>query len=73
VTFDVRATLSDGTVVLDETVTSGPNGFLDLWLPRHEAIVLNVSARGYQAEGFLTTFADSATCITTMQLTRSGR
>lgn len=67
---EVRAALPDGTVVLDETITAGPNGFLDLWLPREHALVLDLSLDGRQAQGFLTTFADSATCITTLQLRR---
>ncbi len=73
VAMEVRATLADGTVVLDETVRTGRNGFLDLWLPREEAIMLSVAVDGYGAEGFLTTFADSATCITTVQLAASAR
>jgi hypothetical protein len=64
----VRATLPDGTVVLDETMSTGANGFLDLWLPRDQGLVLSVEMDGYAAEAFLTTFVDSATCITTVQL-----
>ncbi len=73
VAMQVRATLTDGTVVLDETVQTGRNGFLDLWLPREEGIMLSVAVDGYAAEGFVTTFADSATCITTVQLAASAR
>jgi len=64
----VRASLSDGTIVLDEVMRTGANGFLDLWLPRDEAILLSVSVDGYAADGFLTTMSDSATCITTLRL-----
>lgn len=71
--IQVRATLPDGTVVLDEQVRTGANGFLDLWLPRDQALVLSVSIDGYGAEGFLTTFPDSATCITTMQLATTAQ
>lgn len=67
---DVRATLTDGTVVLDETITTGSNGFLDLWLPREQGVVLDLALGGRQTQGFLTTFADSATCVTTLQLRR---
>ena len=66
----VRAALPDGTVVLDDVIATGANGFLDLWLPRDQAIVLSVSVDGYAADGLLTTTGDSATCITTMQLAR---
>lgn len=72
VAFQVRATLSDGTVVLDDTVRTGANGFLDLWLPRDQAIVLSVSASGYAADAILTTGADSPTCITTVRLARAS-
>ncbi len=73
VEMQVRATLPDGTIVLDESIRTGANGFLDLWLPREQAIVLSVATEGYAAEGFLTTFADSATCITTVQLSAAAR
>lgn len=73
VAMQVRATLTDGTVVLDDTVRTGGNGFMDLWLPREEGIMLSFAVEGYAAEGFLTTFADSATCITTVQLAASTR
>jgi hypothetical protein len=64
----VRATLPDGTVVLDETMSTGANGFLDLWLPREQGLVLSVEMGDYAAEALLTTFTDSPTCITTVQL-----
>lgn len=69
----VRATLPDGTVVLDDVIATGANGFLDLWLPRDQAVVLSVSVDRYAADGFLTTTADSATCITTLQLAAGSR
>lgn len=72
VAFRVRATLPDGTVVLDDTVRTGANGFLDLWLPRDQAVVLSVSASGYAADAILTTRADSPTCITTVRLARAA-
>jgi hypothetical protein len=68
----VRATLPDGTVVLDETMNTGANGFLDLWLPREQGLMLSVEMDGYAAEALLTTFADSPTCITTVQLAAGG-
>lgn len=68
----VRATLADGTVVIDETVTSGANGFLDLWLPREEGILIELTLDGYAAQGFVTTYAGSPTCVTTLRLTPRG-
>lgn len=73
VAMQVRATSSDGTVVLDDTLRTGTNGFLDLWLPRDQALRLSFAMEGYSAEGLLTTFADSATCITTVQLAASAQ
>lgn len=71
VPMHVQATLPDGTIVLDDVIRTGANGFLDLWLPRDQAVVLSVSVDDFAAEAFLTTTEDSATCITTLQLARA--
>lgn len=73
VEMQVQATRADGTTVLDETVRTGGNGFMDLWLPRDEALMLTFAVDGYAADGFLTTFSDSATCITTVQMAATAR
>jgi len=70
--FGVIASRADGTVVMDETVVSGVNGFVDLWLPREEGIVLELTLDRYAVQGFVTTFAGSPTCVTTLQLTPGG-
>jgi hypothetical protein len=70
--FHVRAELADGTVVIDEVVPSLANGFVDLWLPRGEAIELTFELDGYRTVGVVTTHRDSPTCITTLQLERAG-
>ncbi|MDF1524481.1 MAG: CueP family metal-binding protein [Trueperaceae bacterium] len=65
----VQAILADGTVLIDEVMPTMANGFIDLWLPRDQAIDLHLSLDGAAVVGRLTTFADSRTCITDLQLT----
>lgn len=64
----VQAVLDDGTVVIDEVMPTMANGFIDLWLPRGHAVDLHLSVDGYAVTGRVTTFDDSETCITTLQL-----
>lgn len=68
----VRAELADGTIVIDEVRQTQANGFVDLWLPRDQALLISFEVDGYRAAGVVTTHADSPTCITTLRLTRSG-
>src|SRR5699024_12282143 len=41
--FDVLITDSSGEVVVDETMTTEENGFIDLWLPRDETFVVEMT------------------------------
>jgi hypothetical protein len=68
----VRALRPDGDVVLDEVIATGPNGFLDLWLPRGEAFLLDLTLDGYAVQGIVSTVDGAPTCITTMRLTPQG-
>jgi hypothetical protein len=68
----VQAILADGTVLIDEVMPTLANGFIDLWLPRDQAIDLFMTLGETSVVGRLTTFADSRTCITDLQLT-AGR
>jgi hypothetical protein len=70
--FHVLALLADGTVVIDEVRPTMANGFVDLWLPRGQAIELSFELEGYRTVGVVTTHDDSPTCITTLQLSRAG-
>ncbi|MBX3142872.1 MAG: CueP family metal-binding protein [Trueperaceae bacterium] len=63
---------ADGTVVMDEVRETQANGFIDLWLPRGEALLITFEVDGFSATGIVTTFDDSPTCITTLRLARSG-
>jgi len=67
----VRAVLGDGTVIIDEQRSTMANGFMDLWLPRGQAIELTFERDGYRTVGLVTTHADSPTCITTLQLAQA--
>ncbi len=72
VPFAVRAVLADGTVVIDEVLPSMANGFIDLWLPRGEAVEVSFEIDGYRTVGVLSTHRDSPTCVTTLQLSPVG-
>ncbi|MFD2132216.1 CueP family metal-binding protein [Pseudogracilibacillus auburnensis] len=67
--FDLYIEDMDGNVVLDETMNSESNGFIDLWLPRDKTYNVNISHEGKRVESEISTFEKDGTCITTMQLT----
>lgn len=67
--FDVLIRDEEGTVVLDETMTSLENGFIDLWLPRDQTYQVKIEYDGKSVESVIETKKDENTCITTMQLT----
>ena len=64
----VRGVTSDGVVVIDEQLTTMANGFVEVWLPRNLELALSIEFDGLQTTGTIRTYADSNTCITTMQL-----
>jgi hypothetical protein len=66
--FDVYMEDSKGNVIVDETLTSGANGFIDLWLPRDEKFVTKIQYAGKTVESEIYTYEKDPTCITTMQL-----
>ena len=66
--FDVTAIDQNGDELLNGTVASLKNGFLELWLPRHRSIQLTIRAMGRKAEGRIGTYDGSDTCVTTFQL-----
>lgn len=59
---------NDGNVVVDDTVKSLANGFIDLWLPRDKTYQIKIEYDGKTVESQFSTFEGDATCITTMQL-----
>lgn len=66
--FDVYIQDEDGNVVVNETITSLKNGFIDLWLPRDKTFQVKIEYDGKIAESEISTFEGDNTCITTMQL-----
>ena len=66
--FEVYVGDEDGNVVVDETMTSQDNGFIDLWLPREKSYQVKIEQDGKTAQSEISTFNGDNTCITTMQL-----
>ena len=66
--FDFYIEDMGGNVVLDETMNSESNGFIDLWLPRDKTYNVRISHEGKQIESEISTFEKDGTCITTLQL-----
>lgn len=66
--FDLKIEDEDGNVIIDETVTSLENGFIDLWLPRDKTYQVKIEYDGMVTESEISTFEGDNTCITTMQL-----
>ena len=55
-------------MIIDETLKSQPNGFIDLWLPRDKSYRAKIKHEGKISELEFSTFEGDNTCITTMQL-----
>jgi len=66
--FHVKAQDQRGDMLIDETITSLENGFIELWLPRNQIINLIIQYSDKIATGKIETFKDSKTCVTTFQL-----
>jgi len=69
--FDVRIVNEAGDVVLDESLRAGPNGFVDLWLPRNGTFAITVERDGKSATSAITTYPGDDTCVTTLRLTEN--
>ena len=66
--FDVYIEDMEGNVMIDDTLKSHSNGFIDLWLPRDKTYKVKIGYDGQMAESEFSTFTKDNTCITTMQL-----
>jgi len=66
--FDIYIEDMEGNIILNETMNSGTNGFIDLWLPREKNYSVKITHDGKQVESEISTFKNDGTCITTMQL-----
>ncbi|SDJ17891.1 hypothetical protein SAMN04488540_105216 [Ferrimonas sediminum] len=65
--------IETGKKILNQMVTTQHDGFIDFWVPRNRQLKFTFhysDANGvhHEAKELLTTFDDSRTCITTMQL-----
>src|SRR5665647_664789 len=63
----VIAVTTGGKTLINKTMKTAATGFLDLWLPRNQAINITVSAKGKSATGKIFTHRDSKTCETTLK------
>lgn len=66
--FDIYIEDTEGNIIIDDMMTSGENGFIDLWLPRDQSYHVKISYEGKRVESEISTFENDGTCITTMQL-----
>ena len=66
--FNVTAVDQDGIVLVSESVETLRNGFFELWLPRKRLIKLKIQGLNRIAEGTISTFDASKTCVTTFRL-----
>lgn len=66
--FDVTIQNKDGQVIMDETMTSLKNGFIDVWLPRDQTFKVKIKYGEKTSESSISTFKGDNTCITTMRL-----
>lgn len=66
--FNVYIEDMEGNLILDQTLKSLANGFIDLWLPRDKTYHVTIAHDGKTVESELSTFESDNTCITTMQL-----
>ncbi|WP_232820171.1 CueP family metal-binding protein [Brachybacterium sp. YJGR34] len=68
--ISVLVTDDAGEAIVDATVTTQPNGFLGLWLPRGKDLAVTCSADGRSGSVEVSTRGDgAATCLTTLQMT----
>lgn len=67
--FEVYIKDTEGNVIINETIKSQSNGFIDLWLPRNKTYQVQINHDGKIVESEISTFEGNNTCITTMQLT----
>ncbi|WP_040948997.1 CueP family metal-binding protein [Gorillibacterium massiliense] len=58
----------EGNVLIDRSMKSQENGFIDLWLPRDKKYNVTVEQNGKIAKSEISTFDNDDTCITTMHL-----
>ncbi len=65
--FDVYIEDKEGNEILDKTVKSQSNGFIDLWLPRDKTYSVTIKQGEKTVKSEISTFEGDNTCITDMQ------
>lgn len=66
--MDIEIVDKDGKVIYSETRETYRNGFVGVWLPKDIEATLTVNYDGYSNSMDITTYEDSYTCITSLQL-----
>jgi hypothetical protein len=66
--FTVYIEDMEGNVIVNETLKSQPNGFIDIWLPREKEFNVKIEHAGKKVESILSTYENDGTCITNLQL-----
>ncbi|MDQ0231984.1 CueP family metal-binding protein [Metabacillus malikii] len=66
--FDIYIEDTDGNVIVDKSMKTLENGFIDIWLPRDKTYRTKIEQNGKTAEAEFSTFKEDGTCITTIQL-----
>jgi hypothetical protein len=66
--IDIEARDNKGKVIIAGKTKTMSNGFIELWLPREAEIYLTMVYNGKKSTGMITTYFDSNTCITNLQL-----
>ncbi len=66
--FSVYIEDKEGNEILNQTLKSHANGFIDIWLPRDKTYHVTIEHDGKIAESEISTFEQDNTCIATMQL-----
>lgn len=64
----VQVSNAAGKTIMNKTVKTLPNGFLELWLPRNQMYNVTLSAQGKSVKGQIQTFKGAQTCITNLRL-----
>lgn len=70
--FHVKVTDEKQQVIMDKDISSYENGFFGLWLPRNQAMQIEVTQPGYIGKEVISTNDDSQTCITTLRLSATA-
>lgn len=66
--FHLTVENSSGNEIINDIFKSNNNGFIDLWLPRNKVFSISIKYENKIAKSNISTYNDSNTCITTIQL-----